>query len=110
MILEFVMVFLDRHRPCRSHNSLIAYADDDPDESLSSFFVFVPFQLLSSIPVIVRLSSSYHPVMVWLLSGYHLVIVRLWTSYHPIIVRLSSSYRPVIDWIWSGYGPVMVRL
>ena len=36
-----VEVFLDRHRPCRSHNSLIAYdpdPDDDPDESLSSFF------------------------------------------------------------------------
>ena len=34
------VLFLDRHRPCRSHNSLIAYDPDpdDPDESLSSFF------------------------------------------------------------------------
>ena len=33
-------VFLDRHRPCWSHNSLIAPDDDDDDldESLSSFF------------------------------------------------------------------------
>ena len=31
--------FLDRHRPCRSHNSLIAYDDDpDDDDCLSSFF------------------------------------------------------------------------
>ena len=37
-------LFLDRHRPCRSHNSLIAYNDDpddddqDDDDCLSSFF------------------------------------------------------------------------
>ena len=48
-------VFLDQHRPCRSHNSLIAYddPDDDPDESLSSFLGFVSFCLF------LCLSSSF---------------------------------------------------
>ena len=32
----YIDTFLDRHRPCRSHNSLIAY--DPEEESLSSFF------------------------------------------------------------------------
>ena len=39
---NITIFFLDRHRPCRSHNSLIAYDDDpdddDPDDCLSSFF------------------------------------------------------------------------
>ena len=34
-----IFSFLDRHRPCRSHNSLIGPDDDDdPDDCLSSFF------------------------------------------------------------------------
>ena len=35
---SFISSFLDRHRPCRSHNSLIAYDPDDDDDCLSSFF------------------------------------------------------------------------
>ena len=40
----------------------------------SDFFPFVPFQLLSSITVIIRL-----------LSGYRLVIIRLSFGYNPVI-------------------------
>ena len=40
IIFIFSGPFLDRHMPCRSHNSLIAY-DDPEDEPLSSFFVFL---------------------------------------------------------------------
>ena len=32
--IDLLFSFLDRHRPCRSHNSLIAYDPDDDDDDL----------------------------------------------------------------------------
>ena len=67
---ENLSPFLDRHRPCRSHNSLIGpddADDDDPDDCLSSYFtsfflhlVLAPVRALGSFfqdLVLARVSS-----------------------------------------------------